>query len=107
MSATQPSSRAWPSPGRSPTARSIARAVRGASGMVTTLGCLAGDGQGAVPALQAEMLDVGAGSFENPQPFQREQGDQRVLGRRAELVTVKRDGVRLVVNPRTADVCGG
>jgi pimeloyl-ACP methyl ester carboxylesterase len=44
-----------------------------------------------------------------------EQGDQRVLGRRAEpaghqqrteLVAVQRDGVGLVIHPQTADVCG-
>jgi hypothetical protein len=37
-----------------------------------------------VAAFQAEMLDIGAGSFGDPQPVQREQGDQRMLGRRAE-----------------------
>jgi hypothetical protein len=37
-----------------------------------------------VPALQAQVLDVGAGGFGDPQPVQREQGDQRMLKRRAE-----------------------
>jgi len=69
-----------------------------------------------VPALQAEVVDVGAGGLGNPQPVQREQGDQRMLGRRAEpggdqqraeLVAVQRDRVGLVVHPGTADVRGG
>ena len=55
-----------------------------------------------MPALQAQVLDVGAGGLRDPQPVQREQRDQRVLGRRAEpggdqqraeLVAVQRDGV--------------
>ena len=80
------------------------------------LAALAGDGQRPVPAFQARQLDVGAGCFGDPQPVQREQGDQRVLGRRAEpggpqqgaeLVAVQRDSVGLVVDPRTADVRGG
>jgi hypothetical protein len=70
--------------------------------MVTTLPPLAGDRQGPVPALQAQVLDVRAGGLGDPQPVQREQGDQRMLGRRAEpggdqeraeLVTVQRDGM--------------
>ena len=61
-------------------ARSIARDVRGASGMVTTLPHFEGDRQRPVPAFQAQQLDVGAGCFGDPQPVQREQGDQRVLG---------------------------
>jgi hypothetical protein len=44
----------------------------------------AGNGQGAVAAFQAQVLDVGAGSFGDPQPVQGEQGDQRMLCRRAE-----------------------
>jgi hypothetical protein len=61
------------------------------------------------------VLDVGAGGLGDPQPVQREQRDQRMLDRwaepggyqeRAELVAVRRDGVRLVVHPRTADVSG-
>ena len=52
-------------------------------------------------ALQAEMLDVGASSLRYPQPVQHEQGNQRMLGRRAEpggneqgteLVAVHRGG---------------
>jgi hypothetical protein len=69
-----------------------------------------------VPTLLAELLDVSAGGLGDPQPVQREQRDQRVLARRpepggdqqgAELVAVQRDGVRLVVHPRAADVGGG
>jgi hypothetical protein len=48
------------------------------------LAALAGDGQRPVPALQAQLLDVGAGGLRDPQPVQREQGDQRMLGRQAE-----------------------
>jgi hypothetical protein len=48
------------------------------------LAALAGDGQRPVPALQTQMLDAGAGRLRYPQPVQREQGDQRMLGRRAE-----------------------
>src|SRR5260370_14476379 len=62
------------------------------------------------------MLDVGAGGLRDPQPVQREQGDQCMLGRwaepggyqeRAELVAVQGDGIGFVVHPRTADVSGG
>jgi hypothetical protein len=94
---------------RSPMARSIARAVRGASGMVTTLPALAGDGQGPVAAFGAQGLDTGAGGFGDPQPVQGEQRDQSMLWRRpktelgemlvAELVAVQPGGVLLVVQP--------
>ena len=66
------------------------------------LAALAGDSQGPVPALQAQVLDVGAGGLGDPQPVQREQGDQRMLGlwaepggdqERAEFVAVQRDGM--------------
>jgi len=69
-----------------------------------------------VPAFEAEVLDVGAGGLGNPQSVQGEQGDQGMLGRRAEtggdqqrteLVPVEGDGVRLVVHPRTADMGSG
>jgi hypothetical protein len=68
-----------------------------------------------VPALEAHVLDVGAGGLGDPQPVQREQRDQRVPGRRpepgrhqqgAELVAVQGDGVGLVVDPRPADMGG-
>jgi hypothetical protein len=47
-------------------ARSIARAVRGASGTVTTLPPLAGDDQSPVLAFQAQVLDVRAGGLGYP-----------------------------------------
>jgi hypothetical protein len=80
------------------------------------LAALAGDGQRPVPALQAQVLDVGAGRFGDPQAVQGQQGDERVFGRRAEpggrqhraeLVAVQRDGMRLVVDPRPPDMGGG
>jgi hypothetical protein len=37
-----------------------------------------------VPALDTQRLDVGAGGFGHAQPVERQQRDQRVLGRRAE-----------------------
>jgi hypothetical protein len=48
------------------------------------LAALAGDHQRAVTALEAQVLDVGAGGFLHAQPVKGEQGNQRVLGRRAE-----------------------
>jgi len=68
-----------------------------------------------VAALEAQVLDVGAGGLGDPQAVEREQGDQRMLGRRAEpggneqgaeLVAVQRDGVGLVVRPRPPDMSG-
>jgi len=44
---------------------------------------LTGDRQGAVTALYAQVLDIGAGSLGDPQPVQDEQRDQRMLGWRA------------------------
>jgi hypothetical protein len=45
------------------------------------LAALAGDHQCAVPALGAEVLDVGAGGLGHSQPVQGQQGDQRGRGR--------------------------
>jgi hypothetical protein len=68
-----------------------------------------------VPAFQAELPDVRAGGLRHPQPVEREQGDQRVLGgrsepggdqERAELVAVQCGGMRLIIQPRAADVRG-
>ena len=79
------------------------------------LAVLAGHRQRPVAALEAQVLDVGAGSFRYPQPVQREQRDQRMHRwrpetsgdeERAELVAVQRSRVRLVIDPRTADVRG-
>ena len=66
-------------------------------------------------ALQPEVLDVGASGLRDPQPVERQQGDQGVLGGRAEpggdqvgaeFVAVQGGGVRLVVQPGPADVRG-
>jgi len=93
-------------------ARSIARAAR-CQRDGDDLAALAGDGQGPVPAFQAQLLDVGAGGLRDPQPVQREQGDQPMLCRRAEtgghqqpaeLVAAQRDGMRFIVHPRAPDV---
>ncbi len=79
------------------------------------LAALAGDHQGAVPALDAQALNAGAGRLGNPQPVQSEQGDQRMLGRRAEprshqdrteFIAVQPGRVRLVVQAWTADMRG-
>ena len=67
-------------------------------------------------ALEAEVVDVGAGGLRDPQAVQCEQRDQRMLGRRAEpgsnqqgaeFISVQRHGMRLVVHSRTPDVRGG
>ena len=80
------------------------------------LAALAGDDQGPVASFRPKLLDVRAGGLRYPQPVEREQGDQRVLaGRaepcgdqeRAELVAVQGGGVRLAIQPGTADVRGG
>ena len=101
-------------PVRSPMARSIARAVRGASGMVTILPPLRVIVSVRCP-LQAQVLDVRAGGLGDPQAVEREQGDQRMLCRRAEpggdqqgaeLVAVQCGRVGLVVHPRPPDVRG-
>jgi hypothetical protein len=99
---------------RSPTVRSIALAVRGASGMVTTA-ALAGDNKGPVPPLDAQGLNAGASGFGDTQPVERQQRDQRVLvwraqpggdQQRAEFVAVQPGGVRLIVQTRSAHVSG-
>lgn len=100
---------------RSPTARSMARAVRGASGIVTTLPPLAGDGERPVATFGAQRLDAGAGGLRNLQPVQGEQRNQRVLRRRAEargdqqgteLVTVQAGRIRLIIQAGAADMGG-
>jgi hypothetical protein len=86
-------------------ARSIARAVCGERDG-DDLPALAGDHQRPVPALDAHGHDVGAGGFGNPQPVEGQQGDQRMLRRRAqpgsdqqrpEFVAVQAGGMRLIV----------
>jgi hypothetical protein len=68
-----------------------------------------------VPAPGAERLDVRAGRLGHPQPVQREQGHQGLLGRRAEpggdqqpaeFVAVQPGGVRVVIQPGPADMGG-
>jgi hypothetical protein len=68
-----------------------------------------------VPALDAQVLDAGAGGFRYAQPVERQQGEQRVLARRPELggnkqrpefVAVQPGGVRLIVQPGSADMSG-
>jgi hypothetical protein len=48
------------------------------------LAALAHDGQGPMAAFEAERFDVGAQRFGHPQPVDRQQRHQRVLGRPAE-----------------------
>jgi hypothetical protein len=80
------------------------------------LAALADDNQSPVPALDAQVLDVGVGGFGDPQPVECQQGDQCMLGgrpqpgghqERTEFVTVQPSGVRLIIHPGTADVRGG
>ena len=65
--------------------------------------------------LGAQRLDIRTGRFRDSQPVQREQRDQGVLGSRpepggyeqgAELVAVKPSGVRLAIDPGTANMSG-
>ena len=66
-------------------------------------------------ALDAQVLDVGAGGLRYPQPVDGQQGDQGVLSggtepggdkERPDLVSVQGGGVRLVIQPRPPDVRG-
>jgi hypothetical protein len=97
---------------RSPMARSIVRAVRGASGRVTTLPPLR-----VMVRVRCHVRGRGARyrrrSPRRPQPVQGEQRDQRVPGRRAEasrcqqraeFVAVQGNRMGLVVHPRPPDV---
>ena len=43
------------------------------------LAAIAGNGQSPVPALEAQVPDVGVGGFRYAKPVQREQRDQRLL----------------------------
>jgi hypothetical protein len=61
------------------------------------------------------VLDVGAGGLRDAQPVEGEQGDQGVLGgraepggdqERAELVAVQSGGMGLLIQPGAADVRG-
>src|SRR5262245_24797239 len=100
---------------RSPMARSMARAVRGASGMVTTLPPLRVTVRVRCPRSRPKCSMSAPVASETRSPVQREQRDRRMLARRtksgsdqqgAELVAVQGDGMGLVVHPRTADVRG-
>jgi hypothetical protein len=81
--------------------------------MVTTLPPLPVMTRVRVAALEAELLDVRAGCLGHAQPVEGEQGDEGVLGGRAEpgsdqpdaeFVAVQGGGVRLLVQPGSADV---
>ena len=77
------------------------------------LAALAQHRERAVAPFEAERLDVGAERFGDPQPVDRQQGDERVLAGRgqpgsdeegADLVAVQAGGVRLVVQAGPADM---
>jgi hypothetical protein len=79
------------------------------------LAALTQHGQGAVTAFQAELVDVAAEGFGDPQAVDRQQTDQRVLGggaqsgrdqQRADLVAVQPDRVRLVIQSWPAHMRG-
>jgi hypothetical protein len=68
-----------------------------------------------MPALCAQGLDAGTGGLRDPQAVKGQQGDQRMLGRisepgsnqdRTELVAVQPGGMRLIIQPRAADMRG-
>ena len=93
----------------------MAIAVRGASGTVTNLPALADDGEGAVVALEAEVLDVGADGLGYPQPIERQHTDQGMIGGAGppggdqhgpELVAVQARGVGVVVQAGSPHVRG-
>ena len=86
----------------------MARAVRGASGTVTTLPPLRRMVRARWAALQSERLNVGPSGFGDPEPVQGEQENEGVLGggaeaggheQRSDFVAVKSGGVGLVVDP--------
>ena len=79
------------------------------------LAAFASDHQGPVAAHDAQVLDVGACGFGDLQPVEGQQGDQCVLGgraepggdqQRAEFVAVQPSGMGLIIQPRTADAGG-
>jgi hypothetical protein len=59
----------------------MARPTAGGSGTRTTPGALAAHAQDPVAVLLAEVGDVGAGGFEDPQTEQAEHGHQREVAR--------------------------
>jgi hypothetical protein len=77
------------------------------------LAALAQDGQGPMAPLEPERFDVCAQRLGHPQPVDRQQRHQGMLGRpaqsgghqqRADLVAIQPSRVRLVVQSRPADV---
>jgi hypothetical protein len=100
---------------RSPMARSMARAVRGASGIVTTLPPLRVITRVRWPRSTPRASMSAPVASDNAQPVERQEGDQRVLGgqaepgcdkQRAELVAVQAGGMGLIVQPGPAHVRG-
>src|SRR6516225_3662526 len=100
---------------RSPTARVDRPRGTGRQRNSDNLAALARDDKSPMPALDAQVLDVGAGGFGDPQPVECQQRDQCVLAwraqpggnqQRAQLVAVQAGGVRVVVQPGTADMRG-
>jgi hypothetical protein len=94
----------------------MARAVRGASGIVTIFPALAEHRECAVAAFESERFDVGAERFGHAQAVDREQRHERVLAgrgeagcdeQRADLVAIQADGMGLVVEPRATNVHRG
>jgi hypothetical protein len=75
-------------------------------------GQAAHDPRGAVPPLRvmtrvrcpldAQVLDVGTGGFGDPQPVERQQGDQRMLTRRAQRGGDQQGAQLVAVQPRPA-----
>jgi hypothetical protein len=88
-----------------------ARSERDGDGLAT----FAHDGEGPMSSLDAEGVDVDPDRFGDPQPVERQQGDQRMLAcgaescgdeERSDLVAVQADGVRFVVDPWAAEMDG-
>jgi hypothetical protein len=67
-------------------ARSMARVVRGASGMVTNLPPQRGDHQGPVPSLDAKGFNVGASGFGDPKSRNLSEQVWGILGKHAEYL---------------------
>jgi hypothetical protein len=94
----------------------MAGAVRGASGMVTTLPPLRVMTRVRCPRFRPRRSISAPVASDTRSPFRGHQGEQHVLGGRsesrgdedrAELVAVQGGDVRFVVEPGAADVRGG
>ena len=75
------------------------------------LAALAGHGQSPVPALEAQVLDAGAGGLRYPQPVQREQRDQCMIAWRPEQAGPAAyagagDGHRALARSHTPGIAG-